>query len=115
MFNSRGLCFSTREDCASPNQMAAWPTLIRLFFQLCGGTLTGMWVWSRKTCESYRSRLVPTPTSSMTNTTTKSSHSLPKKHLHTSGKSTIGAPLYSGINFHNVPVYTTTAVPQPRV
>ncbi|KAM7348807.1 frizzled 3 [Cochliomyia hominivorax] len=107
---------STREDCASPNQMPAWPTLIRLFFQLAGGTLTGMWVWSRKTCESYRSRLVPTPTSSMTNTTTKSANSLPKKHLHTSGKSTIGAPLYSGINFHNVPVYTTTSVPpQPRV
>ncbi|KAI8116369.1 Frizzled-3 [Lucilia cuprina] len=108
---------STREDCASPNQMPAWPTLIRLFFQLAGGTLTGMWVWSRKTCESYRSRLVPTPTSSMTNTTTKSANSLPKKHLHASGKSTIGAPLYSGINFHNVPVYTTTVVapPQPRV
>uniref|UniRef100_A0A1I8M8X4 Frizzled-3 n=2 Tax=Musca domestica TaxID=7370 RepID=A0A1I8M8X4_MUSDO len=105
---------STREDCASPTPLIAWPTLLRLFFQLTGGTLTGMWVWSRKTCESYRSRLVPTPTSSMTNTTTKSAASLPKKHLHTSGKSTIGAPLYSGINFHNVPVYTTTTI-VPRV
>ncbi|XP_061400309.1 frizzled-3 [Musca vetustissima] len=106
---------STREDCASPTPLIAWPTLLRLFFQLTGGTLTGMWVWSRKTCESYRSRLVPTPTSSMTNTTTKSAASLPKKHLHTSGKSTIGAPLYSGINFHNVPVYTTTTTIVPRV
>ncbi|XP_075158977.1 frizzled 3 [Haematobia irritans] len=105
---------STREDCASPTPLLAWPTLLRLFFQLTGGTLTGMWVWSRKTCESYRSRLVPTPTSSMTNTTTKSAASLPKKHLHASGKSTIGAPLYSGINFHNVPVYTTTTI-VPRV
>uniref|UniRef100_A0A1I8PMV6 Frizzled-3 n=1 Tax=Stomoxys calcitrans TaxID=35570 RepID=A0A1I8PMV6_STOCA len=108
---------STREDCASPSPLLSWPTLLRLFFQLTGGTLTGMWVWSRKTCESYRSRLVPTPTSSMTNTTTKSAASLPKKHLHTSGKSTIGAPLYSGINFHTVPVYTTTTtiMPPPRV
>uniref|UniRef100_A0A240SWC9 Frizzled-3 n=1 Tax=Glossina brevipalpis TaxID=37001 RepID=A0A240SWC9_9MUSC len=98
---------STYEDCASPLVLMAWPTLIRLFFQLAGGTLTGMWVWSRKTCESYRSRLVPTPTSSMTNTTTKSIVSLPKKHMHTTGKSVLSAPLYSGINFHNVPVYTS--------
>uniref|UniRef100_A0A034V4L7 Frizzled-3 n=1 Tax=Bactrocera dorsalis TaxID=27457 RepID=A0A034V4L7_BACDO len=92
---------STHEDCAPPEQRTAWPTLIRIFFQLAGGTLTGMWVWSRKTCESYRSRLVATPTSS---TTTKSISSLPKKHIHTNGKS-VSSALYSGINFHNVPVY----------
>uniref|UniRef100_A0A0A1X1F4 Frizzled-3 n=1 Tax=Zeugodacus cucurbitae TaxID=28588 RepID=A0A0A1X1F4_ZEUCU len=92
---------STHEDCAPPEQRTAWPTLIRIFFQLAGGTLTGMWVWSRKTCESYRSRLVATPTSS---STTKSISSLPKKHIHTNGKS-VSSALYSGINFHNVPVY----------
>ncbi|XP_067638026.1 frizzled-3 [Eurosta solidaginis] len=92
---------STHEDCAPPEQRTAWPTLIRIFFQLAGGTLTGMWVWSRKTCESYRSRLVATPNSS---TTTKSIASLPKKHLHTNGKSA-NAALYSGINFHNIPIY----------
>ncbi|XP_037938162.1 frizzled-3 [Teleopsis dalmanni] len=92
---------STHEDCAPPPHQNAWPTLLRIFFQLAGGTLTGMWVWSRKTCESYRSRLVATPTSS---TTSKSITSLPKKHLQNSGKFA-GATLYSGINFHNVPVY----------
>lgn len=98
---------SAAEDCDMPAQLSAWPTLVRIFFQLAGGTLTGMWVWSRKTCESYRNRLVATPTSS---TSSKSVASLPKKHLYASGggghgKSAVGAPLYSGINFHNIPVY----------
>lgn len=49
---------STPEDCASPTPLSAWPALLKIFFQLVGGTLTGLWVWSRKTCESYRNRLV---------------------------------------------------------
>ncbi|XP_052858276.1 frizzled-3 [Drosophila gunungcola] len=102
---------STLEDCAPPTPLSAWPALIRIFFQLVGGTLTGLWVWSRKTCESYRNRLVAggggTPTSSsLMNHQSKSAGALPKKHLYTSGKSMMGAPpLYAGISFHNVPVY----------
>lgn len=110
------------EDCQTPAQLSAWPALVRIFFQLVGGTLTGMWVWSRKTCESYRSRLVAaagSPTSSlMAQHKAVGGHvsSLPKKHLYASGKSMLAAtpphtttsstaPLYAGISFHNVPVY----------
>ncbi|XP_030564387.1 frizzled-3 [Drosophila novamexicana] len=107
---------STLEDCAPPGQLSAWPALVRIFFQLVGGTLTGMWVWSRKTCESYRSRMVAgSPSSSlMTPNKLPSAAALPKKHLYASGKSMLSAaphaahsaaPLYAGISFHNVPVY----------
>lgn len=99
------------EDCTPPPVAIAWPTLVRLFFQLSGGTLTGLWVWSRKTCESYRSRFIATPTSSMTNSIVKTANTaMPKKHLHSAlGKSsTLGAPLYSGINFHTVPTYCSS-------
>ncbi|KAH8416531.1 hypothetical protein KR222_007786, partial [Zaprionus bogoriensis] len=118
---------STAEDCGKPAQLSAWPALVRIFFQLVGGTLTGMWVWSRKTCESYRSRLVAagSPSSSLMAQHKVGQHqqhhqhqqaaSLPKKHLYASGKSMLGgtphtsasstAPLYAGISFHNVPVY----------
>ncbi|KAH8283264.1 hypothetical protein KR044_011512, partial [Drosophila immigrans] len=107
-------------DCGTPvQQLSAWPALVRVFFQLVGGTLTGMWVWSRKTCESYRSRLVAgSPTSSLMTSQHKSAAAaLPKKHLYASGKSMLHAPspvanqsgcqapLYAGISFHNVPVY----------
>lgn len=107
---------STPEDCASPAPLSAWPALVRIFFQLVGGTLTGLWVWSRKTCESYRNRL-GAPGCTQTCPAHKSAGALPKKHLYTSGKSTGGlvgggggsasstAPLYAGISFHNVPVY----------
>ncbi|EDV95276.1 GH17662 [Drosophila grimshawi] len=124
---------STLEDCPQPAQLSAWPALVRIFFQLAGGTLTGMWVWSRKTCESYRSRLVAgTPSSSLMMphksatvgaatgggggvgavVVVGSAAALPpKKHLYASGKSMLAAgphataPLYAGISFHNVPVY----------
>ncbi|XP_020806210.1 frizzled-3 [Drosophila serrata] len=115
---------STPEDCASPMPLSAWPALLRIFFQLVGGTLTGLWVWSRKTCESYRNRLVAggaggggvggTHTSALMNPTKSGAvvgaGPLPKKHLYTSGKSMlpsggITTPLYAGISFHNVPVY----------
>ncbi|SPP78437.1 frizzled-3 [Drosophila guanche] len=99
---------STPEDCASPEPLTAWPALVRIFFQLAGGTLTGMWVWSRKTCESYRSRLVAggTPTSSLmaqsksgagvngnghANAMAGGGYALPKKHLYTSGKSMLAS------------------------
>ncbi|KAH8419789.1 hypothetical protein KR009_002659, partial [Drosophila setifemur] len=104
---------STPEDCASPTPLSAWPALVRIFFQLVGGTLTGLWVWSRKTCESYRHRLGAGGAGAST-CAHKSAGALPKKHLYTSGKSTGGiiggsasstAPLYAGISFHNVPVY----------
>ncbi|XP_060663605.1 frizzled-3 [Drosophila nasuta] len=107
------------EECATPAQLSAWPALVRIFFQLVGGTLTGMWVWSRKTCESYRSRLVAgSPTSSLMAQHKSAAAALPKKHLYASGKSMLAspvttngvnggcqAPLYAGISFHNVPVY----------
>ncbi|XP_030382238.1 frizzled-3 [Scaptodrosophila lebanonensis] len=101
---------STLDDCAPPMELSAWPTLVRIFFQLVGGTLTGMWVWSRKTCESYRNRLVATPSSSLSTqykvAPTVAPMMLPKKHLYASGKPLMGAtPLYAGISFHNVPVY----------
>ncbi|XP_016982488.2 LOW QUALITY PROTEIN: frizzled-3 [Drosophila rhopaloa] len=99
---------STPEDCAPPMPLSAWPALVRIFFQLVGGTLTGLWVWSRKTCESYRNRLGAggTPTSSSLMNQSKSAGALPKKQLYTSGKSMMPtAPLYAGISFHNVPVY----------
>lgn len=101
---------STPDDCLSPTPLSAWPALVRIFFQLVGGTLTGLWVWSRKTCESYRNRLGAsgTPTSSLMNQS-KAAGALPKKHLYTSGKSMLPTggitPLYAGISFHNVPVY----------
>lgn len=95
-------------ECPQPAQLSAWPALVRIFFQLVGGTLTGMWVWSRKTCESYRSRLVAaagSPTSSlMTSHQHKAGHvghaghgygghaaTLPKKHFYASGKSMLAA------------------------
>ncbi|XP_023159702.1 frizzled-3 [Drosophila hydei] len=106
----------TPEECVQPAQLSAWPALVRIFFQLVGGTLTGMWVWSRKTCESYRSRLVAggSPSSSLMTQHKSSAAALPKKHLYASGKSMLAvtappasaqAPLYAGISFHNVPVY----------
>ncbi|KMZ07557.1 frizzled-3 [Drosophila simulans] len=101
---------STPDDCLSPTPLSAWPALVRIFFQLVGGTLTGLWVWSRKTCESYRNRLGAsgTPTSSLMNQS-KAAGALPKKHLYTSGKSMLPTggitPLYAAISFHNVPVY----------
>ncbi|KAH8289215.1 hypothetical protein KR054_001930, partial [Drosophila jambulina] len=113
---------STPEDCASPIPLSAWPALLRIFFQLVGGTLTGLWVWSRKTCESYRNRLVAggaggvpgvggTHSSALMNPTKAGAGPLPKKHLYTSGKSMLASgggittttPLYAGISFHNVP------------
>ncbi|KAL7744080.1 hypothetical protein ACLKA6_009068 [Drosophila palustris] len=115
----------TMEDCPQPEQLSAWPALVRIFFQLVGGTLTGMWVWSRKTCESYRSRLVAgSPTSSLMTQHKSAAAALPKKHLYASGKSMLApcaaapsasssqAPLYAGISFHNVPVYCPN---QPRL
>ncbi|TDG39197.1 hypothetical protein AWZ03_014381 [Drosophila navojoa] len=112
---------ATPEDCVQPAQLSAWPALVRIFFQLVGGTLTGMWVWSRKTCESYRSRLVAggSASSSLMAQHKSSAAALPKKHLYASGKSmlavtaptassssSVQAPLYAGISFHNVPVYS---------
>ncbi|XP_068158920.1 frizzled-3 [Drosophila tropicalis] len=88
---------STLEDCSPPDKLSAWPSLMRVFFQLLGGTLTGLWVWSRKTCESYRSRLVGgNPIMNATTTT---------KHLHVKNMHITNSPLYAGISFHNVPVY----------
>ncbi|XP_055842889.1 frizzled-3 [Episyrphus balteatus] len=94
------------ELCPVPEKTSALPTLLRIFFQLTGGTLTGMWVWSRKTCESYRNRIIATPTPS---TSIKSVSSLQKKAFSSPSSAVSNGkafgPLYSGINFHNVPMY----------
>lgn len=94
------------ELCPVPEKTSSVPTLLRIFFQLTGGTLTGMWVWSRKTCESYRNRIIATPTPS---TSIKSVSSLQKKAFSTPPSAASNGkafgPLYSGINFHNVPTY----------
>lgn len=87
------------------------PTLLRLFSVLAGGSLAGMWVWSKKTCDSYRNRIIaapafPSPTVIKYNGNAygggggghvlmSAKKSVPPKHI---------GPLYAGINFHNVPV-----------
>lgn len=77
-------------------------TLTRLFFVLVGGSLTGMWVWSKKTCISCRSRIShpSTPT-----TTTKSTNSFTTKKIK------LTAPLYAGIQFQRAPI----SAPNSRV
>ncbi|XP_055389896.1 frizzled-3 isoform X2 [Condylostylus longicornis] len=92
------------ETCEQPKKSSAIPTYLKLFFQLTGGTLTGMWVWSRKTCESYRSRIVTATTPTISSTSTKSGMTIPNKKMSNNKHVT---PLYSGINFHNVPVYNS--------
>lgn len=77
-------------------------TLARLFVILAGGSLTGMWVWSRKTCNSCRSRISHT---SSTPTTTKLTNSFAIK------KTKIAAPLYAGIQFQRAPI----SAPNSRV
>lgn len=46
------------DPCVAPKRWPVWPTLLRLFVTLAGGSLAGMWVWSKKTCESYRTRML---------------------------------------------------------
>lgn len=97
---------TTKDNCEMPDKHTPLPTVIRLFFMLAGGSLAGMWVWSKKTCESYRTRIIASPSTTssssaaaiVTNIKSCNSSSLTKKP-----KATIG-PLYAGINFHNVPV-----------
>lgn len=43
--------------CQPPEKLTIGLSLTRLFFILFGGSLTGIWVWSRKTCNSCRSRI----------------------------------------------------------
>ncbi|KAJ6637279.1 Frizzled-3, partial [Pseudolycoriella hygida] len=85
------------EPCLSPKKYSSIPTLMRLFFILAGGSMGGMWVWSKKTCDSYRSRISSTPSTS-SSAATKSGQFITKKTKHS-------GPLYAGINFHNVPIY----------
>lgn len=93
------------DPCVATKRYSSIPTLLRLFFTLAGGSLAGMWVWSKKTCESYRSRMTPPGASGgpaylvaagAGGVTTKSAAILQKKFKHV-------GPLYAGINFHNVP------------
>lgn len=91
----------TRDTCVQPEKQTSIPVIMKIFFHLAGGTLTGMWVWSRKTCESYRSRL--TPSNPMLNLT-KTNMITPCKAF--TKHNTSALPIYSGINFHNVPIYS---------
>lgn len=43
--------------CQPPEKLSISLSLAKLFFILFGGALTGIWVWSRKTCKSCRSRM----------------------------------------------------------
>lgn len=43
--------------CQPPEKLSISLSLAKLFFVLFGGALTGIWVWSRKTCKSCRSRM----------------------------------------------------------
>lgn len=103
------------DPCVAPKHYSAVPTLLRLFFSLSGGSLAGIWVWSKKTCESYRSRIgVIHPGgggggvgpivcggggANGNGTSQKGAHALLQKKAKSIG------PLYAGINFQNVPIY----------
>lgn len=92
------------DPCVAPKGgYTSIPTLLRLFFTLTGGSLAGIWVWSKKTCESYRSRIASTQPVHPAAMATKSAHSLMQKKIKSIG------PLYAGINFHNVPIYNSSA------
>lgn len=99
------------DPCVAAKSYSSIPTLLRLFFTLAGGSLAGMWVWSKKTCESYRSRMTPGvgcaggggPGYLVVNSggvATKASAAMLQKKF----KQSTPGPLYAGINFHNVPV-----------
>lgn len=157
------------DPCVAPKRWPMWPTLLRLFVTLAGGSLAGMWVWSKKTCESYRTRMLvqgqgqglggwrgghqqqhhqqqqllqqrqhlaaaaagpgaylvaqnggvqaagrkyplkkapATVHASVTTTAAVATTAM------TPSRSTVG-PLYAGISFHNVPVYSVRAPPAP--
>lgn len=84
------------ERCSPPNSRSTAPTLARLFLMLAGGSLTGMWVWSKKTCNSCKSRISTQP---LTPTISKSSNSVISK------KPKGGTPsLYPGIHFQRAPI-----------
>lgn len=101
------------DPCVAAKSYSSIPTLLRLFFTLAGGSLAGMWVWSKKTCESYRSRMMAPGiggsgggggpgylvVSSGVAGSKASAAMLQKKF-----KLVAPGPLYAGINFHNVPV-----------
>lgn len=79
------------ESCEIPTKNSSTCTILRLICHFVAGSLTGMWVWSRKTCESYRNRITASPPVTQVKK--------PKPHIQS-------GPLYSGINFHNVPLYS---------
>lgn len=100
--------------CVHNKMYSSIPTLLRLFLVLAGGSLAGMWVWSKKTCDSYRNRIITSPASNPSSTVIKYGNGgitygngnsnyvlVAKKNV----PKHIG-PLYAGINFHNVPVST---------
>lgn len=45
------------DDCQPPEKMPIGLSMAKLFFILFGGALTGIWVWSQKTCNSCCSRM----------------------------------------------------------
>lgn len=105
------------ETCNHPEKFSSIVSILKLFCHLISGSLTGMWVWSRKTCESYKNRIILTATGTTTTTSLSPSirhhnssilitKSLPKikSSSSSSGNKQI-TPLYSGINFHNIPMY----------
>lgn len=111
------------DPCVAPKNYSTIPTLLRLFFSLTGGSLAGIWVWSKKTCESYRSRIGVTGAggvgggggggggsgivggiAGVNGISTKAASSAAHVLMQKKAKS-IG-PLYAGINFQNVPIYS---------
>lgn len=75
--------------CHFVKPKSAIVTLARLCFILAGGSLTGMWVWSKKSCYSCHSRISHPPTLK----TTKFTKSFTQK------SEKIAASLYAGIQF----------------
>lgn len=109
-------------QCVHNQMYSSIPTLLRLFLVLAGGSLAGMWVWSKKTCDSYRSRINTSPvvasvpqtsvikyrnssrgmaySNRNSNYVLVGKKAIPKHHIQQ-------GPLYAGINFHNVPVVSS--------
>ncbi|XP_055710869.1 frizzled-3 [Phlebotomus papatasi] len=83
------------DACAPPEKASSAVSLARLFFILFGGSLTGIWVWSRKTCNSCRSRISATPAPSCV-VIKSTTASLPKyKSKGSIASASVTAPLFS--------------------
>lgn len=90
-------CEQFENICKPIKPYSAGYSMARIFFVLSSGTFAGMWVWSKKTCDSYRSKL------SQRIVITSIDNRAPKKHHNKTNTNKI----YASINFHKVPEIRT--------